>query len=54
MHDDGKRDRPGYGWITREEDGKLPPRMSPAPFEKVKAGTGDFGVPPWLPDHPAE
>ncbi|MFJ7130146.1 Repetin [Streptomyces sp. NPDC098101] len=54
VHDDGKRDRLGYSWITKEGDAELPPCMSPAPFEKVKAGTGDFRVLPWKLEYPTE
>ncbi|MGA5497443.1 Repetin [Streptomyces cinereoruber] len=54
VHDDGKRDRLGYSWITEEVYEELPPCMSAAPFEKVKAGTGDFKVLPWHMDYPTE
>ncbi|MFJ5878941.1 Repetin [Streptomyces sp. S1] len=54
VHDDGKRDRLGYSWIAKEGDAELPPCMSPAPFEKVRAGTGDFRVLPWRLDYPTE
>ncbi|WP_434587989.1 Repetin [Streptomyces sp. A5-4] len=50
VHDQGKNDRLGYSWIGRDaEKQNLPKCMSSAPFEKVKAGTGDFKVLPWQP-----
>ncbi|MFI8517974.1 Repetin [Streptomyces sp. NPDC085481] len=54
VHDDGRHDRLGYSWMTSEEFKELPPCMSSAPFEKVKAGSGDFTVLPWQPEYPAE
>ncbi|MFG2870534.1 Repetin [Streptomyces sp. NPDC048338] len=54
VHDDGRHDRLGYNWITREEYKELPPCMSTAPFEKVRAGTGDFHVLPWRLEYPTE
>lgn len=55
VHDQGKRDRVGYSWAAvGGPDGtkKLPKCTSAAPFEKVKAGTGDFDVTPWHPTYP--
>ncbi|MET9802738.1 Repetin [Streptomyces sp. NPDC006368] len=51
VHDQGRHDRLGYSWIGSEpeETKKLPKCVSAAPFEKVKAGTGDFRVLPWQP-----
>ncbi|MEW1906040.1 Repetin [Streptomyces sp. NPDC086147] len=54
VHDDGRRDRLGYSWITKGDYQELPPCMSAAPFEKVKAGTGDFRVLPWKLEYPTE
>ncbi|MFE1234794.1 Repetin [Streptomyces sp. NPDC058745] len=54
VHDDGRHDRLGYNWITKEEYKELPPCMSTAPFEKVQAGTGDFHVLPWRLEYPTE
>ncbi|MET9650063.1 Repetin [Streptomyces sp. NPDC006460] len=54
VHDDGRHDRLGYNWITKEEYEELPPCMSTAPFEKVRAGTGDFHVLPWRLEYPTE
>ncbi|MFE0649783.1 Repetin [Streptomyces sp. NPDC059534] len=54
VHDTGKLDRLGYSWMTRGQDSELPPCQSMAPFEKVKAGTGDFHVLPWLLEYPTE
>lgn len=54
VHDDGRRDRLGYSWIPGEEEKDLRPCMSAAPFERVKAGTGDFDVLPWVYDYPTE
>lgn len=49
VNDQGTHDRLGYSWIGSEDEAakKLPKCMSAAPFEKVKAGTGDFHVVPW-------
>ncbi|KQX48025.1 MULTISPECIES: hypothetical protein [unclassified Streptomyces] len=54
VHDDGKRDRLGYSWIGRDTNLEVPPCLSSAPFEKVRAGTGDFHVLPWKPEYPTE
>ncbi|MFD7326660.1 Repetin [Streptomyces sp. NPDC059875] len=54
VHDNGKHDRLGYNWMTKEEYKELPPCMSTAPFEKTKAGTGDFTVLPWQLGYPTE
>lgn len=55
VHDQGKQDRLGYSWAAvGRPDGtkKLSKCTSAAPFEKVKAGTGDFDVKPWHPTYP--
>ncbi|MFD6287383.1 Repetin [Streptomyces sp. NPDC060205] len=50
VHDIGRQDRLGYSWAaTGGPAGGLPRCVSSAPFEKVKKGTGDFTVVPWLP-----
>ncbi|HET6855600.1 MAG TPA: Repetin [Streptomyces sp.] len=50
VHDLGKHARLGYSWAATEGPAKdLPRCVSSAPFEKVKAGTGDFKVLPWQP-----
>ncbi|MFE7032259.1 Repetin [Streptomyces sp. NPDC057621] len=50
VHDTGRHDRLGYSWAaTGGPVGGLPRCVSSAPFEKVKKGTGDFTVVPWLP-----
>ncbi|WP_406859693.1 Repetin [Streptomyces sp. HUAS MG47] len=54
IHDLGKHDRLGYSWVGRDTEAKLPKCVSSAPFEKVKAGTGDFRVLPWQPVFPTE
>ncbi|MFE5937855.1 Repetin [Streptomyces sp. NPDC056470] len=55
VHDLGKHDRLGYSWLAQDpEEGDVPPCHSPAPFERTKAGTGDFKVLPWQPEYPAE
>ncbi|MER7517436.1 Repetin [Streptomyces sp. NPDC126499] len=54
VHDDGKRDRLGYSWVGRDAHLEVPPCLSAAPFEKVRAGTGDFRVLPWRLDYPTE
>ncbi|MFD5327280.1 Repetin [Streptomyces sp. NPDC127092] len=54
VHDLGKHDRLGYSWVGRDADVEVPPCLSASPFEKVKAGTGDFRVLPWQPVYPAE
>lgn len=55
VHDLGKHDRLGYSWVTQDpEKGDVPPCHSPAPFERTKAGTGDFRVLPWQIEYPAE
>ncbi|GAA2275566.1 hypothetical protein GCM10010234_09010 [Streptomyces hawaiiensis] len=53
IHDLGHHDRLGYSWLTSGSpaEGNEPPKCaSAAPFEKVKKGTGDFTVVPWLPE----
>ncbi|MEU7011715.1 Repetin [Streptomyces sp. NPDC046332] len=55
VHDLGKHDRLGYSWLAQDpEQGDVPPCHSPAPFERTKAGTGDFTVLPWQPEYPTE
>ncbi|MGW7199847.1 Repetin [Streptomyces chryseus] len=50
VHDQGKNDRLGYSWIGRDVAKQtLPKCMSSAPFEKTRAGSGDFEVLPWQP-----
>ncbi|MFI6082031.1 Repetin [Streptomyces sp. NPDC051217] len=52
VHDLGRKDRLGYSWASTGspvEQGPMPKCVSSAPFEKVKAGTGDFNVLPWEP-----
>lgn len=52
VHDLGREDRLGYSWASTGspvEQGPMPKCVSSAPFEKVKAGTGDFRVLPWEP-----
>lgn len=52
VHDLGHKDRLGYSWASTGspvDQGPLPKCVSSAPFEKVKAGTGDFTVLPWEP-----
>ncbi|MFD8014547.1 Repetin [Streptomyces sp. NPDC058955] len=51
VHDLGERDRLGYSWVGRDTNLKVPPCLSSAPFETVKAGTGDFDVLPWEPPY---
>lgn len=51
VHDLGEQDRLGYSWVGRETNLKVPPCLSSAPFETVKAGTGDFDVLPWEPPY---
>ncbi|MEV0779654.1 Repetin [Streptomyces sp. NPDC050428] len=53
VHDVGGKDRLGYSWASAGnpvEQPQLPKCVSSAPFEKVKAGTGDFKVLPWEPE----
>ncbi|WP_328497583.1 Repetin [Streptomyces sp. NBC_00414] len=53
VHDTGRHDRLGYSWASvgnPVETVGLPKCVSSAPFEKVKKGTGDFTVVPWLPE----
>ncbi|MFD9034275.1 Repetin [Streptomyces sp. NPDC059567] len=49
VHDLGKHDRLGYSWMASNDPTKdeVPKCTSAAPFEKTKAGTGDFKVLPW-------
>ncbi|WP_327322247.1 Repetin [Streptomyces sp. NBC_01210] len=52
VHDLGRNDRLGYSWAATGspvETEDLPKCVGSAPFEKVKAGTGDFKVQPWHP-----
>ncbi|GHA91320.1 Repetin [Streptomyces chryseus] len=50
VHDQGRNDRLGYSWIGRDvAKQNLPKCMSSAPFEKTRAGSGDFKVLPWQP-----
>ncbi|MFB8354220.1 Repetin [Streptomyces niveus] len=52
VHDLGRKDRLGYSWASTGspvDQGPLPKCVSSAPFEKVRAGTGDFTVLPWEP-----
>ncbi|WP_405800782.1 Repetin [Streptomyces sp. NBC_01506] len=52
VHDLGRGDRLGYSWASTgspADQGPMPKCVSSAPFEKVKAGTGDFKVLPWEP-----
>ncbi|MFJ8077704.1 Repetin [Streptomyces sp. NPDC096176] len=52
VHDAGRKDRLGYSWAATGSPAEAPdlPRcVGSAPFEKVKAGTGDFEVLPWKP-----
>ncbi|MEV6396613.1 Repetin [Streptomyces sp. NPDC051907] len=52
VHDVGGKDRLGYSWASTGDPTQtpgLPKCVSSAPFEKVKAGTGDFKVLPWHP-----
>ncbi|MET7621344.1 Repetin [Streptomyces sp. NPDC005408] len=52
VHDLGGKDRLGYSWASTGspvETPDLPKCVGSAPFEKVKAGTGDFKVVPWNP-----
>ncbi|MFE5668252.1 Repetin [Streptomyces niveus] len=52
VHDLGRKDRLGYSWASTgspADQGPLPKCVSSAPFESVKAGTGDFRVLPWEP-----
>ncbi|MEU0407633.1 Repetin [Streptomyces griseorubiginosus] len=53
VHDLGRHDRLGYSWAatgTPVEMPGLPRCVSSAPFEKVRAGTGDYRVVPWEPE----
>ncbi|MER8046243.1 Repetin [Streptomyces sp. NPDC094032] len=55
VHDNGERDRLGYSWAASDmTKGEVPLCNSVAPFERVKAGTGDFTVLPWLFEYPTE
>jgi hypothetical protein len=49
VHDLGKHDRLGYSWMASNDPSKdtVPKCTSAAPFEKTKAGTGDYQVLPW-------
>lgn len=52
VHDLGGKDRLGYSWASTGspvETKELPKCVGSAPFEKVRAGTGDFRVLPWHP-----
>ncbi|MFF9015382.1 Repetin [Streptomyces sp. NPDC014870] len=55
VHDNGRNDRLGYSWASSDPaKDVVPPCLSGAPFEKVKAGTGDFKVLPWEFVYPTE
>ncbi|MFC9342411.1 Repetin [Streptomyces sp. NPDC057020] len=55
VHDDGRHDRLGYSWLTSDPTkDEVPPCNAAAPYERVKAGTGDFQVLPWKFDYPTE
>ncbi|MGW6420318.1 Repetin [Streptomyces sp. NPDC055055] len=55
VHDDPAGDRLGYTWMTADpQKDKVPPCLGGAPFEKVRAGTGDFRVVPWEFVYPTE
>ncbi|MFD3335743.1 Repetin [Streptomyces sp. NPDC058700] len=55
VHDDAAGDRLGYTWMTADpQKDRIPPCLSGAPFERVRAGTGDFDVTPWEFVHPTE
>lgn len=51
VHDLGTHDRLGYSWVSADEGLEVPRCLSSAPFEKVRAGTGDFKVLPWVPEY---
>ncbi|MFJ5550725.1 Repetin [Streptomyces sp. NPDC093225] len=54
VHDLGRHDRLGYSWaaVGVPGEGEPLPCTSSAPFEKVKAGSGDWKVLPWIPEYP--
>ncbi|MFJ6938123.1 Repetin [Streptomyces sp. NPDC101132] len=54
VHDLGGHDRLGYSWAATgvPGEGEPLPCTSAAPFEKVKAGSGDWKVLPWIPEYP--
>ncbi|MFE3654694.1 Repetin [Streptomyces sp. NPDC059165] len=52
VHDRGGHDRLGYSWATGQDIEDVPRCLGSAPFEIVKAGTGDFAVLPWHPEYP--
>ncbi|MGW6568647.1 Repetin [Streptomyces sp. NPDC054975] len=54
VHDLGRHDRLGYSWLTQSPEADVPPCHSPAPFERTKAGTGDFKVLPWQLEYPTQ
>ncbi|MEU9607863.1 hypothetical protein [Streptomyces sp. NPDC048057] len=52
VHDTGGTDRLGYSWGSTGDPvamGSVPACVGSAPFEKVRADTGDFRVLPWRP-----
>ncbi|RFU84263.1 Repetin [Streptomyces triticagri] len=57
VHDVRGQDRLGYSWAAygtpADQPGELSKCTSAAPFEKVRKGTGDFKVLPWVPDFSA-
>lgn len=55
VYDNGEHDRLGYSWLASDPTkDEVPPCNSAAPYERVKAGTGDFTVLPWQFEYPAE
>ncbi|MET8507868.1 Repetin [Streptomyces sp. NPDC004787] len=57
VHDTAEgRDRLGYSWMASNDPLKdrVPKCTSSAPFERTKAGSGDFRVLPWQPEYPTE
>ncbi|MER5967412.1 Repetin [Streptomyces sp. NPDC002057] len=55
VHDLGKKDRLGYSWASADpRTDVVAPCLSGAPFERIKAGTGDFKVTPWEFVYPTE
>ncbi|MFF2570866.1 Repetin [Streptomyces sp. NPDC101191] len=55
VYDNGRHDRLGYSWLASDPTkDEVPPCNSAAPYERVRAGTGDFTVLPWRFAYPAE
>ncbi|MFF0435741.1 Repetin [Streptomyces sp. NPDC004327] len=55
VNDLGTHDRLGYSWLTQDpQKGDVPKCQTAPPFEKVKEGTGDFHVLPWILDYPTQ